>query len=226
MDGTLLRGESQFSFLLYCLRHGIAPPFRSLCVATQYASYLLGLSQDAKQLRASGFALFEGVSVERLEAIGMEFYNFKLVHRIRRQSAALVAAHKKCGHTTVLVTSACELVVHPFAARFGFDAIIATRLLARDGFYTGERELPEPYGASKRQIVERFCEQRSISPSDSFAYTDHHTDLSLLEFVGHPITVNPTRKLQAIVETKKWPTMDLDSLAVPTLAFQKIASPC
>lgn len=226
MDGTLLRGESQFSFLLYCLRCGTAPPFRSLCVATRYASYLLGLSQDAKQLRASGFALFEGVSVERLETKGTEFFNSKLVHRIRRQSVALVAAHQKCGHTTVLVTSACELVARPFAAQFGFDAIIATRLLTRDGFYTGERELPEPYGVGKRQIVERFCEQHSISPSDSFAYTDHHTDLSLLELVGHPIAVNPTRKLQSIAETKKWPTVGLDSSAMPTVAFSNIVSSC
>jgi putative phosphoserine phosphatase/1-acylglycerol-3-phosphate O-acyltransferase len=222
MDGTLLHGESQFAFLLCCLRRGVAPPFRSLLVAAKYASYLLGLSQNAKQLRASGFALFAGVSVQRLETMGAEFFDFKLAHRIRRQSVALVAAHQKCGHTTVLVTSACELVARPFAARFGFDAIIATRLLTRDGFYTGERELPEPYGAGKRQIVERFCEQHSISPSESFAYTDHHTDLSLLEFVGHPIAVNPTRKLQAIAATKKWPTMDLDSLAMPTLAFPDI----
>lgn len=226
MDGTLLRGESQFSFLLYCLRCGTAPPFHSLIVAVRYASYLLGLSQDARQLRASGFALFQDVSVERLEAIGTEFFKSKLAHRIRRQSVALVAAHKKYGHTTVLVTSACELVARPFAAQFGFDAIIATRLHTRDGFYTGERELPEPYGAGKRQIVEKFCEQHSISPRDSFAYTDHHTDLSLLEFVGHPVTVNPTRKLQSIAATKRWPTMDLDSLAVPTLTFQCIASPC
>lgn len=226
MDGTLLHGESQLGFLLCGLRRGVAPPFRSLLIAAKYAGYLLGLSQDAKQLRASGFALFEGVSVERLEAIGTEFFKSKLAHRIRRQSDALVAAHQKCGHTTVLVTSACELVARPFAARFGFDAIIATRLLTRDGFYTGERALPEPYGGGKRQIVERFCEQHSITPSDSFAYTDHHSDLSLLEFVGHPFAVNPTRKLQSIAATKKWPTMDLDSLAVPTLTFQSIASPC
>jgi putative phosphoserine phosphatase/1-acylglycerol-3-phosphate O-acyltransferase len=226
MDGTLLRGESQFSFLLYCLRCGTAPPFRSLIVAIRYACYLLGLSQDARQLRASGFALFQDVSAKQLEAIGTEFFKSKLAHRIRRQSVALVAAHKKYGHTTVLVTSACELVARPFAAQFGFDAIIATRLHTQDGFYTGDRELPEPYGAGKRQIVEKFCEQHSISPRDSFAYTDHHTDLSLLEFVGHPVTVNPTRKLQSIAATKKWPTMDLDSLAIPTLTFQTIASPC
>jgi phosphoserine phosphatase len=162
MDGTLLHGESQFAFLLYCLRRGVA----------------------------------------------------------------LVAAHQKCGHITVLVTSACELVARPLAARLGFDSIIATRLLTRGAFYTGERELPEPYGAGKRQIVERFCAQYSISPSDSFAYTDHHTDLSLLEFVGHPIAVNPTHKLQAIAETKKWPIVDLDSSVMPPVTFPDIVRSC
>ena len=226
MDGTLLHGESQFSFLLYCLRRGVAPPFRSLLVAAKYAGYLLGLSQDAKQLRTSGFALFAGVSVERLETVGAEFFDSKLTHRIRRQSVALVAAHQKCGHATVLVTSACELVARPLAARLGFDSIIATRLLTRGGFYTGERELPEPYGTDKRQIVERFCAQHFISPSDSFAYTDHHTDLSLLEFVGHPIAVNPTHTLQSIAETKKWPIVDLDSPAIPRLVSTGIIRSC
>jgi HAD superfamily hydrolase (TIGR01490 family) len=226
MDGTLLRGESQFAFLLCCLRRGVAPPLRSLLIAAKYASYLLGLSQDAKQLRASGFALFRGVSVERLETIGAEFFDSKLVQRIRYQSVALVAAHQKYGQATVLVTSACELVARPFAARFGFDTIIATRLLTCGGFYTGERELPEPYGTGKRQIVERFCAQNSISPSASFAYADHHTDLPLLEFVGHPIAVNPTRKLQTIAETKKWPIVDLDSSTMPPVTFPESVHSC
>jgi HAD superfamily hydrolase (TIGR01490 family) len=224
MDGTLLRGESQFAFLLQCWRDGLAPRIRALHIAAaaKYAVYSLGLSRDATEIRAAGFALLAGVSLERLESAGTGFFNSKLAHCIRRQSAALVTEHRENGHITVLVTGTCESLARPVAARLGFESIIATRLLTHEGFCTGERELPEPYGIGKQQIVERFCARHCISPNDCFAYANHHTDLSLLEFVGHPIAVNPTRKLQAIAETRKWPIVDLDSLATPHVPFPNI----
>ena len=226
MDGTLLRGESQFSFLLWCLRNGLVPAFHALPAVVQYASYLLGISSDALRLRQSGVNLLRGISTDQFANVAKAFFQTRLTAGFRRQALPVIEAHRAKGHLIVVLTSASEPVANLVAGKLRADAVIATRLLVRDGVFTGERELPEPYGDGKRVLVERFCLAQQLSPQDCFAYTDHHTDVSLLEFIGHPIAANPTRKLRSIAEAKKWPIVDLDSTAMPTVAFPEIVHSC
>ena len=85
----------------------------------------------------------------------------------------------------------------------------------------GERELPEPYGDGKRTLVERFCQERHLLAQDCFAYTDHHSDASLLEFVGHPVAANPTPKLQAIAVARGWPQINLEVDELPPFRLRR-----
>lgn len=226
MDGTLLCGESQLSFLLWCWWQHLAPPVRSLWVVGRYAEYVLGVSRDGLGLRESGFALMKGLSSERLEKAAAAFCAGRLGRGLRRQAVPLVEAHRQRGHVTVLVTSACEAVAGPVAEKLGVDALVATRLAAKDGVCTGERVLPEPYGPGKRLLVERFCAEHGVSPKESFAYSDHHSDAPLLEAIGHPVAVNPTRKLRGIAAARGWGVLDLDAAELPDLALPETRFQC
>jgi len=226
MDGTLLRGESQFSFLFWCWRRRLAPPVRSLCVLRQYANYLLGISRDRLGVRESGFALLKGLSSERLEKAAAEFCAGRLGRGLRRQAVSLVEAHRQRGHLTVLVTSACEAVARPVADKLRVDVLVATRLAAENGICTGTRVLPEPYGAGKRLLVEMFCLEHGVSPMQSYACGDHHSDAPLFEAIGHPVAVNPTRKLRGIAAARGWGVLDLDAAELPDLALPETRSQC
>ena len=215
LDGTLLQGESQFSFLIWCARRRIVPPVRSLGVAVQYASYLLGFSRDALRLRESGFNLLRGIAVERLEKAGVEFFHSCLTPRFRKQALPLIEAHRSRGDVIVLLTSACGLVASPVAEWMRGDAVIATNLIKDGGIFTGAREFPEPYGSGKQLLVEKFCAERGIPLSQSYAYTDHHSDAPLLAVIGNPFAVNPTKKLLRIAEEKRWPVLDLNLPDLP-----------
>ena len=187
---------------------------------------MLGVSHDGLGLRRSGFALLKGLSCERLEKAATEFCAGTLAHQLRRQAIPLVEAHRQQGHLTVLVTSACEPVARPVADKLGVDALVATRLAAKDGICTGARVLPEPYGAGKRLLVERFCAEHGVSPEESFAYSDHHSDAPLLEAIGHPVAVNPTRKLRGIAAARGWAVLDLDAAKLPDLALTEMRFQC
>ena len=136
LDGTLLQGESQFSFLIWCARRRIVPPVRSLSVAIQYVSYLLGFSRDALRLRESGFNLLRGIAVERLEKAGVEFFHSCLTSHFRKQALPLIETHRSRGDVIVLLTSACELVASPVAEWMRADAVIATNLVKDGGIVT------------------------------------------------------------------------------------------
>lgn len=210
MDGTLLRGESQFSFLLWCVNHRKAPLLPAVRVLTAYAAYLLGKTDDAGELRRAGYALFKGRSAAELEELGRKFFDTRLIRRFREFAPLLVARHRKQGHEVILVTSAVEALARPLAEHLQFDGVIATRLTARDGILTGERELPEPYGPDKKELTARWAARKGYAPEDCYAFTDHVSDAALLEWAGHPVAVNPVPALRGLAFRKGWPLLDLD----------------
>lgn len=211
MDGTLLQGESQFGFLVWCWRCGIAPRWRALRVLAVYLLYLSGIERDAVSLRQVGFELFKGLEVSKINLAGEKFFKTYLQSRIRRRARDLVLAHQEAGHLLALVTSASESVARPFARSLGIEILIATRLKSENGIFTGERELPEPYAYGKQGLVLKLCDEQGICARNSYAYSDHHSDLAFLEVVGHPRVVHPTSAMKRLAGERGWKLADLEN---------------
>jgi len=210
MDGTLLNGESQLSFLLWCMRRGIAPRWRSFPVIAAYLAYLTGFSKDAVRLRTLGFGLFAGLNVARLDQAGLVFFHTRLKQRLRPKSAALVNWHRLKGHHTALVTSACATVAEPVAAYLGVDTLISTVLQKENGVYNGRRDMPDPYGAGKVLLAESLCAGLGLSLYDSYAYSDHESDAPLLIKAGHPVVAHPTQRMKKLAVVHGWTEINLD----------------
>lgn len=54
-------------------------------------------------------------------------------------------------------------------------------------------------------MVRGFAREMEIDLDHSFAYSDHHADIPLLESVGHPVAINPTKQLAACANERGWP---------------------
>lgn len=210
LDGTLLSGESQFSFMMQCWRNGLISRISSIKVIITYAAYVMGITGNASRLRDAGFMLMQGMNGSDLDPVGKSFAETILNRKLRKDSVPLLAAHKTRDHLLVLVTSACEPIACPFARFLGIDHVIATRLKLDNGIFTGQRQFPEPYGEGKRTLVERFAVEHGVSLINSYAYTDHHSDLSLLELVGNPRVVHPTKELRKLAKARGWKPISLD----------------
>lgn len=210
IDGTLLRGESQFSFILWCLRRGVAPRLRALPVLVQYGSYLAGLSRDAVKLRQSGFRLLRGIPVRHVEDSAAEFFHADLAGRLRCNAVSLLEAHRANGDLVVVITSTCEPLANLVGAHLQADAVLSTRLVVANDVFTGDREMPEPYGKGKRVLIEKFCTERGLLPAECHAYADHHSDIPLLELVGYPTAVNPTKRMRQACTQRGWKVVDLE----------------
>ena len=51
-------------------------------------------------------------------------------------------------------------------------------------------------------------DERGYDLAESFAYSDSHTDLPMLEVVGNPVAVNPDTELRKIATERAWPIVD------------------
>ena len=45
------------------------------------------------------------------------------------------------------------------------------------------------------------------TPADAYAYADSASDLPLLMACGHPVAVNPDRRLREVARQRRWPIL-------------------
>jgi len=126
---------------------------------------------------------------------------------IYQEALDLIANHQQRGDMVVIVSAAPEEIVAPLARRLGADHWIATRAsVDEEGRYTGSLER-WVYGPFKAEAIESFAQENQVDLPSSYAYSDSVTDLPMLECVGHPVAVNPDRKLAREAAKRDWPVM-------------------
>jgi len=124
--------------------------------------------------------VLRGVSRDRLDLLGEEFFQYKLKPRLKKEGAQKVRELLESGADVVLVSQALEHVMRPLAQHLGVKHIVANRLEFRDGIATGRLLDPviRPRGA--------FAPLRENMPDGRRAPKTlaRHLDISLEELRG------------------------------------------
>ncbi|HEY6268118.1 MAG TPA: SDR family oxidoreductase [Candidatus Acidoferrum sp.] len=81
--------------------------------------------------------LLRGVSRDRLDLLGEEYFHYVLKPQLRREAADKLIAAVRSGERVVLVGQLLENILRPLAHHFGVESFIANRLEYRDGKATG-----------------------------------------------------------------------------------------
>jgi HAD superfamily hydrolase (TIGR01490 family) len=105
------------------------------------------------------------------------------------EAVELIENHHAAGRDVVIVSASGTEVVEPIGEMLGADHVVATRLVEKDGRYTGEVE-HYAYGPNKAKAMKKLAEQHGYDLDASFAYSDSETDAPMLEVVGHPFAVS------------------------------------
>jgi len=168
----------------------------------------IGASESRLQhMRDAVLVVTKGWDRESVEQLVEEALEEVIEPIIYKEALDLIADHQERGDMVVIVSAAPEEIVAPLARRLGADHWIATRALVdEEGHYTGSLER-WVYGPYKAEAIESFASENHIDLSGSYAYSDSVTDLPMLECVGHPVAVNPDRKLAREAAKRDWPVM-------------------
>ena len=81
--------------------------------------------------------LLRGVSRDRLDLLGEEYFQYVLKPQMRRAAVDKLAEAIRCGERVVLVSQLLDHILKPLAKHFGVESIVANRLDFRDGIATG-----------------------------------------------------------------------------------------
>ena len=90
----------------------------------------------------------------------------------------------------------------------GFDHLLCTDLeIGKDGLLTGRARGSLCIDRTKRTLAIQLAEAHHIDLSRSYAYGNHQSDIPLLELVGNPFVVEPTKPLRKVAMQRNWPVL-------------------
>jgi len=98
--------------------------------------------------------LLRGVSQDRLDLLGEEYFHYILKPRLNRPSVERLKELMAAGESVVLVSQALDHLLRPLADYLGVEHLIANRLEFRDGLATGRLLSPviRPRGGYARLV--------------------------------------------------------------------------
>jgi fatty acyl-CoA reductase len=214
MDGTLLSSNVIETYLWMRLQE-MAPPDR-LAELGRMAARLPGLLHAERHER-SGFLRavyreYEGARLDELNALADELLASHVLERLSADAVRRVREHRAVGQRTVLITGAIRPLTRPLEPLF--DHIEAADLAVDErGVCTGHLQAPPLVGESRAAWLRHWAGENGADLARSYAYADSHSDLPLLQAVGHPVAVRPDVTLQRHAKKNRWPIVDWASPA-------------
>jgi len=206
MDNTVLCDSSGRLYLQYLRRKGLLAWPRWLAITWQVGLYMIGLT-SFPQLMARLMTQVAGADEAEAWRISVAWFDEMLRDYINPAARERISWHREQGHRVAIVSASTPYAVSPVAHELGLgDNYLATRLEVISGRFTGRVIEPPCYGAGKVALAHAYSMQHNLDLAASYFYTDSHHDLPLLESVGHPVAVNPNRKLERIASERSWPT--------------------
>jgi HAD superfamily hydrolase (TIGR01490 family) len=208
LDKTIIARSSALAFGRPFRAGGLITRRAALKAAYAQLVYLVAGADEDQMNRMRDYVteMCTGWDVRQVKEIVAETL-FEIVDPlIYAEAADLIEEHKASGREVVIVSSSGEEVVAPIGRLVGADRVIATRMVVKDGRYTGEVDY-YAYGPAKAAAMRELADAAGYDLADCYAYSDSITDLPMLEAVGHPTAVNPDRALRRAAREQEWPVL-------------------
>src|SRR4051812_4994815 len=206
LDKTVIAKSSTLAFGKPFYKGGLVN--RRAVLKSSYAQfvYLLQGADETQMDRMRDYlkTLCAGWPVEQVNAIVAETLHELIDPLVYDEAVALFEEHHAAGRDVVIVSSSGEEVVGPIGDMLGVASVVATRMVVKDGAYTGDIEF-YAYGENKAVAMRELAAAHGYDLSASYAYSDSMTDLPMLEAVGHPTAVNPDKALRRGGAARGWP---------------------
>lgn len=201
LDRTITRRGTYTPFLCqYAFRKNPAALLYLPLVAVLMAAYALGLL-DRGSLKARMFGLLVGsIPEHELECFCAGYVERALRDGVHDRALETIKGWRQKGARLVLATASYDWLAAAFAERLGFDEVVATRSLREQGRVVAGVDGANCRGSFKLGMVSAAVGPLSPLPASGaevWCYTDHHSDIPLLEQCSHPVAVNATRRLHA-----------------------------
>jgi len=224
VDNTLMQGSSLFFLSRGMYQRGFfnrRDIFAFLLANLRYQ--LTGKENKEEILRVQQAAcdFIRGHKVSELETLASDVYDRYVSPALWQGTIEIAHDHLNAGEEVWLITASPSEMADLIAKRLGFTGALGTVAQVEDGIYTGQLVGNLLHGQEKAVAVNALAKSEGIDLKNSYAYSDSHHDIPLLEAVGKPRVINPDTPLQVRALRDHWPIHDFRRARV----LKKIVTP-
>nr|CRH04431.1 Conserved protein of unknown function. Putative 3-phosphoserine phosphatase [Candidatus Magnetococcus massalia] len=196
LDGTLIQGDSFVSALKFLMRRRPQRLWRLPVMAWDALLFRKGLRPNHWAKERFLIHLAAGLAPHEVMQLFEPWVEQLIDRQLYPEARRALSAHKQRGEACYLVTASPAFYAHFVARKLGMDGCIATEVtLDPNGLLTGHLRGFNCYGPEKvRRIQKHF---RQAQPR-FIAYSDHHSDLPMLQLAQEAYAINPTDKLKEL----------------------------
>lgn len=166
---------------------------------------------------------YAGLEAEDCQSRGQRYFQQKLRSRLFPAALEQIAYHQSQGTRIVLVTGSVDCVIEPLAEFLGADRLTA-QLEVEQGRYTGVLRGEPVADQEKARLIRRYAATHQIDLAQSYAYGDSMADLPMLQTVGHPVAVNPSKRLRKLATEMIWPVRKWTQSAINTEVVNHVSA--
>jgi len=208
IDGTIYDGVISIDFLIYLLKskkiklRGIVKMWKFLYYYILDRFNLM----DRLNVNKKIYVTIIGWKVQEVNQAAKEFYYEVGAKKIYPKARQLIDEHIRNKNKVVAVTSELKNIVTPLKKDLKLDKLFGTEVGSNNGKFNGFLHLL-PIGKNRAVLIRNYCKFNSIDMKKSYAYSDHHSDIAMMNLVGNPVAVNPDKKLRRYAKNKSWKTI-------------------
>jgi HAD superfamily hydrolase (TIGR01490 family) len=202
VDYTLVRRSTTWYFLKEAFRERILSFRQFHQLPLEWFRYKIGRVNE--NFIENAVKPLEGIDQRTLETLAESCFTRGIKPNLYVEGLRLINEIKGRNEKVYFATSAFYTLIAPLERFLGIDGSIASALEFDAGKTTGRVDGKALFGKSKKNAVEAWLTSRAISPDDVHFYSDSYTDLSVMEFCGHPVAVNPDPILRREAKKRGW----------------------
>ena len=203
VDNTLIKGMSGGIFLNFLFKKRKIKLRRRLKIL--YYLYLFKLKRlKESKIVELGVLSYKGLKLKDLKRLGEECFEKEIKALIYIQGIDKIREHVDKGDIILLASGSSNFIVEPIGEFLRAHDSISTRADTNNGFSWDKVLYPICYREGKKILVENYLKQKGINLENCSFYSDDVVDIPLFNEVGHPVAVNPTKRLEVIARDKRW----------------------
>ncbi len=206
LDHTILEDNSATHLVYEARERGIMGKklFRHAVLLS--ILYKLGIGNSTKMIIRM-LSWLKDLRADTIYQLCEEVFSKHIVGKFRPEILETIQEHRSSKGGVVLLSSASDPICKPVAKYLEMDDLICTQLESNDGILTGTTRGKLVYAKEKETRLRSYCKEHGYSEADAYYYGDSFTDEHVMKAVGHPIAVDPDKKLLKIALKNGWPIM-------------------
>ncbi len=210
LDHTLVAASTGTLVLRYVRETGIFNEYlERRAVASIVAGTLLYKvgAWDATRIMQTTARIARGIPLPVMWHMVERWFDEQLRHMLAPGALERLAWHVEEGHLPIICTASSQFSALPVARHLGIAHAIYSEWEDDGTEMTGTVRLPIAYGTGKVFWLRRMAAEHGFRLNDAYFYTDDVSDMPLLQCVGHPYAVNPSKRLRAMAGRNGWPIL-------------------